>query len=300
MSNSSALPLVSIIIIAYNLESLIGEAIKSCLSQTYRNIEVIVVDDGSEDGTSQVVNGFDGVTLVTQLNSGGCSSPRNVGLKAAKGEFVSFLDGDDKYHPEKISKQVSLLLQYEYCGLVVSNYKNFSAVGDSIDHFSTCRRIGGLPFINGSCVIESSAALDILIDENFTIAGTPLYRKQLLVQVGGFDERLRACEDYEHIYRCMLLGPVIIDEQVSMYRRLHDSNLSSNTLRMLKNYVASRRKLSVLEIDVSRSMRLKRKARQYLRSLIRQAARNGKIYAMLAGIYVYWRAGSIYIETKRT
>ncbi|MBB3170082.1 glycosyltransferase family 2 protein [Simiduia aestuariiviva] len=299
MNNSKSSPLVSIVVIAYNLESLISDAIESCLSQSYSNIEIIVVDDGSTDRTQDVIKRFDDVTLVRQLNSGGCSSPRNTGLQAANGEFVCFLDGDDKYHPDKIVRQVSLLSKFEQCGLVVSNYMNFGAVEESIDHFSTCRNISSLTFTDGWCVLDASKALDILIDENFTIAGTPLYRRSLLGKVGGFDENLRACEDYEHIYRCMLASPIVIDDQVAMHRRMHNANLSSNTLRMLINYVRSRKKLSALDSDLNRSKRLERKAQQYLVSLIRQAARSGSIYSIFSGIYSYWRAGSCHIETER-
>lgn len=100
--------LVSILIPAYNDEEYIGASIESALMQTYPECEVIVVDDGSTDGTVAEVSGFDSVTLITQPNQG-APAARNRALEAASGAYIQFLDADDLLNPTKIEAQVQTL-----------------------------------------------------------------------------------------------------------------------------------------------------------------------------------------------
>ncbi|MFC1452059.1 glycosyltransferase family 2 protein [Verrucomicrobiota bacterium] len=100
-------PLVSCIVPAFNAERFLGEAVDSILGQTYRPIEVIVVDDGSTDRTADVASGYgDQIVYVRQLNAGPAAA-RNEGLTRAKGAYVAFLDADDLWHPEKLSRQMA-------------------------------------------------------------------------------------------------------------------------------------------------------------------------------------------------
>jgi glycosyltransferase involved in cell wall biosynthesis len=103
-------PLVSIIIPAYNSEKYLAETISSALSQTWPNKEVILVDDGSTDGSLAVAKKFESVKVFHQNNKG-ASAARNKGLKESKGEFIQFLDGDDLLSPDKIATQVDILQQ---------------------------------------------------------------------------------------------------------------------------------------------------------------------------------------------
>src|SRR6185437_8746702 len=105
------LPLVSAIIPAYNAEKFVHRAIESALAQTHHLLEVIVVDDGSTDETAKSAGEFP-VTVIRQ-NNGGPASARNTGAKAARGEWLAFLDHDDSWHPEKTAQQ----LQYAGPGI---------------------------------------------------------------------------------------------------------------------------------------------------------------------------------------
>src|SRR3954463_8415699 len=99
-------PLVSIIIPCFNAERYVGDAIRSALAQTYDSIEVIVIDDGSTDGSLKVIKSFgDAVRIESQPNAGACAA-RNHGIDLARGEYVQFLDADDLLHPEKIARQM--------------------------------------------------------------------------------------------------------------------------------------------------------------------------------------------------
>ena len=108
-------PLVSIIIPAYNVEKYVQEAIDSALSQIYKDIEIIVVDDGSTDNTKKVLNPYikkGQIHYIYQENKG-LSSARNTGIRAAKGGYIAFLDSDDLFLPEKMQRQVDFLEKHQ-------------------------------------------------------------------------------------------------------------------------------------------------------------------------------------------
>ena len=99
-------PLVSCIVPVFNGERYLAEALDSILAQTYRPVDLIVVDDGSTDGTAQVAAGYgERITYLYQENSGPAAA-RNKGIDAAQGEFVAFLDADDVWHEEKLARQM--------------------------------------------------------------------------------------------------------------------------------------------------------------------------------------------------
>ena len=102
-------PLVSIIIPVYNGENFVIEAIESALNQTYENIEVIVVNDGSVDRTEELITPYLRRLKYIKKENGGVSSALNLGIKESQGEYVSWLSHDDIYYPEKIKKQINFL-----------------------------------------------------------------------------------------------------------------------------------------------------------------------------------------------
>ena len=145
---TSGRPRVSVIIPAFNAERYIRETLDSILAQTYPEVEVTVVDDGSTDGTAACVRTYgDSVRYVHQKNSGGCGSPRNAGMRAATGEFFAFLDSDDVLAPHRLQTEVEFLTRNPDVGMVFSNYRDFQ--GDRVhdgSHFEECpllsRRLG--------------------------------------------------------------------------------------------------------------------------------------------------------------
>jgi glycosyltransferase involved in cell wall biosynthesis len=104
-------PLVSIVVPVYNGERYLREALDSAFAQGYEQCEVVVVDDGSEDGTAQIIRSYDQVQHVRQTNAGQARA-KNVGVEAAGGEYITFLDADDVLPPGRVSTQVDYLLQH--------------------------------------------------------------------------------------------------------------------------------------------------------------------------------------------
>lgn len=212
--------LVSVIVPAYNAEPFLADAVRSALAQTWGNVEVIIIDDGSTDGTGAIADGLaarDRRVRVVHCRNGGLSSARNVGLSVAKGEFVCFLDADDMFLPEKIERQAAFLAVFPGCDLVYSDHY----VGDSTltPMLLACRRP---PF-----PIE-----EILTFRNWFAPISPLLRSSFAERIGGFDETLRGSEDWDYWIRASQCGVLsYLPGPVGVYRT-HPAQMTTNWARM--------------------------------------------------------------------
>lgn len=188
-------PLVSVIIPAYNAEKYIKEAIESVLNQTYKNIELIVVDDGSTDNTAEIVKKYlndPRVKYIYQENKG-LAGARNTGIKKAKGDYIAFLDADDFYLPEKIEKEVKFLKEHPEFDIVYCNMEHF------YDGKSKILFQHRGPFYSGN-VFEK------LLNKFFGQADTLLIPKKILDKIGLFDEKMRYSEDWDLLLRISWAG----------------------------------------------------------------------------------------------
>src|ERR1700674_4372378 len=132
VNNETSAPLVSAVITAYNNEATIGAAIESFLHQEFADREIIVVDDGSRDGTRREVERYgDAVRLICQQN-GGSARARNTGIRNARGKYLAFLDGDDVAVPERLQWQVAALDTQPNTGLVYGNVYLMDAQGQNV------------------------------------------------------------------------------------------------------------------------------------------------------------------------
>lgn len=280
-------PLVTVIVPAYNAEKYIAETLTSICNQTYAPLEIIVVDDGSTDRTAEIIKtDFPNVRYVHQVNSGSCAAPRNNGLSLASGAYVTFLDADDIMTPDKIKTQVTELEANPDAVMTISNYRNFSPEEQGHDHFSTCPRVTFelTQTSKAYAAISPDTCREIMIQENFTSACSPMYRREDLVDEKGYDVSLKACEDFHLNYRIAMRGVVLVNPMIGFERRMHDSNMSSDNERMLRNYVTSRSDLSSKESKLNLIYQLDQRIRNAMRSLQscliekRQIAEAAKIY----------------------
>jgi len=242
-------PLVSVIIPAFNAQDLIGETIESILSQTYNNLEVIVVDDGSIDGTAAVVKGFGKrVRYYYEENSGGCAVPRNTGILRSSGDFLCFLDADDLLTDDRIARQVEFMERHPEVGIVFCDYRNFNEAGPYVEsHFQTCPRLSNQLENKREMVLDKSC--ELLVQENFGSAGSFLIRRETMKFVTGFEATLKACEDFHFYFRAARHVPVGLINEVGMLRRLHGANMSSNDFKMFTERIRSRTLLHDCEDD---------------------------------------------------
>ncbi|MBN1684725.1 MAG: glycosyltransferase [Gammaproteobacteria bacterium] len=207
-------PLVSIIIPVYNGEEYIEEALKSVLNQTYSPIEIIVVDDGSTDGTAEIVKQYS-VILIQQKNKG-ISGARNSGINAAKGEFIALLDHDDLFTPYKIELQVRFMNDHpKYC-MVYSIEEKFSSEGTVRKKLKHRRK-----------KMPENDILTAIYRKNFIYPSSVLIRRSILERTGLFDETFTVCEDHDFFTRVAYHGMVGFINQPLIKYRCHNANISS-------------------------------------------------------------------------
>jgi glycosyltransferase involved in cell wall biosynthesis len=185
---SIATPLVSVVIPACNAAPWIRRAVDSVLAQTYRPIELIVVDDGSTDATVQQLDACRGLALVLQKPNGGQSSARNAGIRAARGEWIALLDADDEWLPNKVELQLAALRNSPECQWVYSD----AYIVREHDR-SRAKSIGRQMTLHAGDILEH------LLLEDFIPSPTPLIAWGVFQEVGGFDEshRKRFGEDWD-------------------------------------------------------------------------------------------------------
>ncbi|MBR2195065.1 MAG: glycosyltransferase family 2 protein [Salinivirgaceae bacterium] len=171
--------LVSVVIPAYNAERTIKSTLDSILGQTYNNVEVLVIDDGSTDSTSIIVKSYSDtrIRLINKPN-GGVSSARNLGIKSALGEYVAFCDSDDVWHPQKLEKQLEILRK------------------DSSIDFIGCNRNNERTrvFFHNYSSLKQISFNDLLL-KVFPQTSTAVIKKCVFDDVGVFDEEQRYAED---------------------------------------------------------------------------------------------------------
>jgi glycosyltransferase involved in cell wall biosynthesis len=219
--------LVSAIIPAYNASAYIADAIDSVLAQTYPAVEIIVTNDGSTDRTPDVLASYAGsITVVDQPNRG-LAAARNRAVRAARGEYLAFLDADDVWHPGKIARQVDVLCAQPQHVLVHTKADYIDANG----HPVVVPESSWVGTIHGDCTHR-------LLDHNAVTVSSVLMRRQLL-DAEPFRPGMQGCEDWELWLRLSLKGPfAYISEPLTTYR-LHEANMSSGTMPMLRASIAA-------------------------------------------------------------
>ena len=206
---------VSVIIPNYNYAQYLGEAIDSVLEQTYKNIEIVVVNNGSTDNSLEVLEKYSKeISLVNQENQGQ-SGARNAGLEKATGDYIAFLDADDLWDKQKIEKQLLLFtnkIELVYCG---------------INQFSDSTQMiirKQIPVFRGSCseaFIDYPGVSIVLSGES-----TCIFTRSLLEKVGRFDSELNSAAGWDFFRRCSKFSDFDFVSEPLVTYRIHSSNMS--------------------------------------------------------------------------
>ncbi|KLU63989.1 MULTISPECIES: glycosyltransferase [Desulfosporosinus] len=208
------MPLVSVVIPTYNHARYITQAVESALKQTYQNVEILVVDDGSTDNTAEVIKPYLTQVHYIYKENGGTSSALNYGIEQAAGKYVCWLSADDMFEPEKTAKQVLLLESDPSLGFCYTSFMIIDALGN-ITHL-----------IRSFYTANTHDMVLRLMDACFINGSTVMMRKSALEKTGGFDETLPTAHDYDMWFRLLRNGPCgFIDEQLLKYR-WHGENMS--------------------------------------------------------------------------
>jgi glycosyltransferase involved in cell wall biosynthesis len=213
--------LVSVIIPCYNQAHFLAEAIESVLAQNHPRFEILVVDDGSTDDTSEVAARYPEVRCLRQENRG-LAAARNAGLRSSEGEYVVFLDADDRLLPNALEAGLECFEDHRECALVAGHYRLIAADGSLLRQWESQR-------VNGDHYLA------LLRGNNIGMHATVMYRRAVLESVRGFDTSLRACEDYDLYFRVARTFPICHHGKLVAEYRQHDANMTRNSGLLLKS-----------------------------------------------------------------
>ncbi|MEH2161727.1 MAG: glycosyltransferase [Nostoc sp.] len=222
IESSSKSPKISVIIPAYNSEKTIGYTIQSVLNQTFRNLELIIINDGSQDSTLKLITQIpDSRIQVFSFPNAGGNVSRNRGLQRAVGEFVSFLDADDLWTRDKLQSQLKAL-QENITAKVAYSWTDY------IDK-------NGEFILSGKRVNIKGNIYENLLLNNFLENGSnPLICRKALITLGGFDESLNAAQDWDMWLRLASKFDFICVPSVQILYRMSGNSVSSNLIKQEK------------------------------------------------------------------
>ncbi|GAX42585.1 family 2 glycosyl transferase [Tolypothrix sp. NIES-4075] len=231
-------PLVSVIIPAYNAEIFLSRTLKSVLSQTYKNIEVLVVDDGSLDRTAEIVETFaqkDSRVILLKQQNAGVAAARNLAIEKSRGEYIAPIDADDIWYPEKIEKQVQCMLQADQSVGLVYAWSAFIDEEDVIIGEYTSFYYLNIPSIEG--YVYPAMMYTNLIGN----ASVPLIRRACFDKIGFYNSNLKqqnaqGCEDWDIYLRIAEYYQFrVVPEFLIGYRQVRGS-MSKSYKSMAKSY----------------------------------------------------------------
>jgi len=206
-------PLVSTIIPTFNRRHIVARAIESALAQTYKDQEIIVVDDGSTDGTAEFLQATYGskIRVFSQENAG-VSAARNAGMRASMGSLIALLDSDDEWEPTKLEKQVAFLRDHADFGMVLTDVRRVDGAGQTIDIF---RR-------RDVITQDGDVFADILLNPSL-VPASAVFRREVFEQTRGFDESLNTAEDIDfHLRVAASFNIGLLEESLTIAARSGD------------------------------------------------------------------------------
>ena len=217
------MPTISVVVPVYNAERTILETIASVQEQTFSDFEVIVINDGSTDRTLELLNTVQEPRLkVFSYSNGGLPVARNRGISQATGEFISFIDADDLWTPDKLELQLAALQQHPEAGVAYSWTCNMSEKGES--------------FEPGQSVSFEGNVYPQLLLGNFISSGSNcLIRREAIASVGEFDPTLKSCEDWEFYLRLAARWSFVVVPKLQILYRQSAMAMSSK-IEVMEKY----------------------------------------------------------------
>ncbi len=287
---------VSVIIPTYNHAGYVSQTIESVLAQTYPNFEIVVVNDGSPDNTSDVLRPYtnSGKIVYIEQQNAGQAAARNRGLEEASGDFIAFLDDDDLWPPEKLAWQTAILREQPDVIGVGGSIELIDASGDTIERIDLNERVLQIQDLFEGCPFWSP--------------GQTLLRRTALCAVGDFDTTVAGADDYDLYMRLVQVGAFLVCPKLSLRYRVHDGNATNNISRMFNNCQrVTRRYLKTIRVTRERR-RCSRSAQRWLfeylgprmRARMSTAVRNWDVRDTLriGSLWVRLAASSVFVDPR--
>ncbi|EIF6290040.1 glycosyltransferase [Clostridium perfringens] len=265
--------LVSIIIPTYNRADRILKTLKSAINQSYKNIEIIIIDDNSDDNTEQIVKKYlnDKVHYYkNKVNLGGAKS-RNVGVKKSNGDIIAFLDSDDEWLENKIQLQIEKFLKNKDVGMVYTKYLLINEITGEKIKFD-CEKVFEKDFHSLLCQNYIGTTSSICI------------KKDIFEQIGGFDENLPSCQDWDLYIRIAQVCKIEKVEDICLNYYFHNNSITGNSKNTIIGHNIIIKKInSILEKNkleeekIIKSYNFRRMANVYMKNrMIKEGRKNFK------------------------
>ncbi len=209
---------VSVVIPTYNGSKYLIQTIESVLLQTFRDFELIVVDDGSDEDIEGLLLSYRDSIHYLRIENSGPAAARNAGIKLSKGEYIALLDHDDVWSPDNLYNKIRLLENHPDCAMVYS----YPELIDSSGH--------AIPQEYPSCFPSGAVFEDFLLRNRIVTFSCVLFRKEIFERVGLLDDRreITCCDDYDMWLRITDVSPIVFSSDRSVYYRIHENNLVRN------------------------------------------------------------------------
>lgn len=305
--------LVSVIITTKNRASILKTAINCAINQTYRNLEILIVDDGSTDNTLEVCQEYSKIDSrviykkIEYLNNKGGNHARNVGILACKGEYIAFLDDDDEWEIEKIEKQMNFLKYNPNFSLVCTDFINRYIFNNKIYSYK-------------SHIEPASEKKHYMVNGSVSITSTILVKKDAIIDIGMFDEELKAFQEVEMSYRIRQKYDIgFIPEPLIIYNHYCNDDsaaISNSVYKYLQSieYVNKKYKFILDNLDektlqdreysiywdcVERSLRANKNkdARKYMKKAL-AISPSIKLYSLYVASYIFNFQNIIFLKSK--
>jgi glycosyltransferase involved in cell wall biosynthesis len=213
-------PLFSVIIPTYNRAQKVVRAVDSVLAQTFTNFDVWVIDDGSTDDTAQALTSYEGRIHYCRQKNAGASSARNRGVRSSTGEYLAFLDSDDRWAPDKLESMAAAIAAHPDSGLFYSACEVVNEAGDVL-------------WVDRSRAVQGSAYLPLLMG-NFLALSSAVVRRDCLERAGEFDPAVIPCEDWDVWLRIARWYPItLVPETLVTFEYASADKLTAHTRKWL-------------------------------------------------------------------
>lgn len=223
-------PLVSVVIPTYNHAQFVGYAVKSVLAQTYPNIEIIVVDDGSTDETADILKPYLARIIYLFKPNGGTPNALNYGIERTKGKYVCWLSADDAFRPEKIAKQLTQMESKPEIGFAYTSFAVIDGEGKKLYD------------VHSQTYLSTQEMVRKLREGNFINGSSVMMRKTALEKSGWFDEGLAQAHDHDLWFRLLRNFPCGFLDDLLLDYRWHGSNMSQHPDTSCEEIVRERAK----------------------------------------------------------
>ena len=238
-------PLVTVVIPAFNRVGTIRAAVESVLSQSYADLELLVVDDGSSDGTMSALAGMTDprLRLLANPRNMGPSAARNTGIRAARGDWVAFQDSDDEWLPDKLAKQMARIALTgpgcvaAYCGMLIDAPKDGSLGPGGVRYYP-----------DASLGVREGNLLEPLLRRSLISTQTLIARRDALLTIGGFDESLPALEDWDCVLQLARLGHFAFVDEPLVKQYFSPNSITRNRAK----WASARERVVTKNLDLLR------------------------------------------------